>query len=217
MKKAFIYLLAGTSLLVVSCEKHTEEEYPSPVVATVAEYAQLKVGNYWIYELYTVDSSGNETPTGQFDSCYVEKDTIINNLTYTKYVTPYLSWPSTISIYQRDSSGYLVDNTGLIYLAPNDFSSILEDSYIYAGVDTVAHLVKQMKDKNLSVTVPAGTYSTINCQTMYEMYPPYNSAGTFRPLNYRYASGVGIVWDRKVFFASLPGYTDRKLVRFHLN
>ncbi|MBL7915885.1 MAG: hypothetical protein JNL49_12640 [Bacteroidia bacterium] len=217
MKKAIIYLIAGTTLLVASCKKDKDENPPATTPRTVSQYAQLKVGNYWIYERFSVDASGNETSLGQFDSCYVEKDTIINNLTYTKYVSPYIGGPLTLNLYQRDSSGYLVDQNGIIYLAPNDFTSTLEDRYVLAINDTVAHVTKQMVNKDSVVTVPAGTYTIINCRTMFEMYPGYNSGGTFRPINSRYASGVGIVWDREVFFASQPTYTDRKLVRFHLN
>jgi len=44
---------------------------------TQADYYQLKVGNYWIYQSYQIDSNGVATPENLWDSAHIEKDTII--------------------------------------------------------------------------------------------------------------------------------------------
>src|SRR5688500_17959960 len=86
MKPIFSFLLL-LSLTVSSCKK--EKEISPPPAKTYPDYSALKPGNYWIYERFDVDSNGNATPTGIYDSCYVEKDTQINGRTYMKYVEPH--------------------------------------------------------------------------------------------------------------------------------
>ena len=63
------------TFIFTSCTKDSTTQTPSP------NFTQLKVGNYWVYERFNVDASGTATATGILDSCYVEKDTIIDEAT----------------------------------------------------------------------------------------------------------------------------------------
>ena len=72
-----------------SCKKDTEPEPTSlPITTTYPNFSRLKVGNYWIYQQFDIDQNGNATPKNIFDSCYVEKDTLINGKTYMKIIKP---------------------------------------------------------------------------------------------------------------------------------
>jgi hypothetical protein len=56
--------------LLISCSKDSDPlPEPNPV------FADFKPGSYWIYQQFIIDSSGYETATDKFDSCYVVKDT----------------------------------------------------------------------------------------------------------------------------------------------
>jgi len=83
MKNTTLLLLAFvSSTLFIGCFKENQESVVYP------DFAMLKVGNYWIYQYFDIDSLGNATATNTYDSCYVEKDTTINGKTYFKIYKP---------------------------------------------------------------------------------------------------------------------------------
>jgi len=217
MKKKTLFLSAVImTFLIYSCKKDKNSE---PFAATYPNFSQLKVGNYWIYQQFEIDANGIETPKNTFDSCYVEKDTIINSKTYLKIIkpTPFSTNQMDIS-FQKDSLHYIVNSLGEILFSHQDFSSIFESIFLTAGPnDTVCQIVKQMADKNLVINIPAGTFTTSNLKETYFMYPNWTSAGNMRYKNTRYAENIGVVVETLPFYSSNPNYTERRLVRYHLN
>lgn len=206
--------------MIYSCQKETDNSPITPVSETTyPDYSCLKVGNYWIYEQYDIDSLGNAVTKNVFDSCYIEKDTIINNQTYLKMVRPkpYQTNQQDIS-FLKDSLHYIINAGGKILFSSEDFSSVFESVYMIAGPgDTICKMKKQMADKNLSVTTPAGTYTTSDARETYSMYPNWSIAGNKRIRHTRYAEKIGIVVETLPFFSTNPKYIERRLVRFHLN
>src|SRR5688572_1824471 len=87
MKPKNILLLFVMAAFAISCDDDEDDNCtPNPPNIVYSDYSQLKVGNYWIYQRFNFDFAGNETATMTFDSCYVEKDTVINNVAYVKLV-----------------------------------------------------------------------------------------------------------------------------------
>lgn len=218
-KTLFLAVVLMTAM-IYSCkkDKDTEPTTPTPTT-TYPNFSQLKVGNYWVYEQFDIDATGNATSKNTFDSCYVEKDTIINSKTYLKIVKPkpYFTNQNDIS-FQKDSLHYIVNSNGEILFSSQDFSTIFESSYLMDGPnDTVCQIIKQMADKNLTVTTLAGTFTTSNAKEKYSMYPNWTSAGNPRNKHTRYAENIGIIIETLPFFASSPNYIERRLVRYHLN
>lgn len=206
---------AALMLFTYACKEDEETPDPDPVVYD--DYAMLKTGNYWIYEQFTVDSLGNATPLGIYDSCYIEKDTLINGKTYYKMFRPsYLGMPPTI-LYLRDSLHYVVDYTGMKYFSSSDFSSVFNYSVISMEGDTIAERRVQMANPGVVIQVPAGNYTTTDCQIHYKMHSPYNMNGSNRFQHTRYAKNKGIIAETLPFFLSIPTYTERRLVRSYLN
>jgi hypothetical protein len=220
MKKAQVLspviILSCFSLLMISCK---DDDDPSPATVVYDNYAQLKVGNYWIYQRFDVDSSGNASSTSVYDSCYVEKDTLINNITYFKMIRPNPYPPLPSVFYLRDSLHYVVDNSGMLFFSSLDFTTVFEDYYKFGSgsQDTVCHAIRKMTEKDWNVTTPAGSFVTSNSKLIYYMFPNWSFAGNERTMNTRYAKGVGIISETLPFFASNPNYVERRLVRFHLN
>ncbi len=224
MKKN-LFLMSLMALLIISysCKKDKKEENtPTPI--TYPNYSQLKVGNYWVYQQFQIYEDSIAYPRPNIDSCYIDKDTIINGHTYYKFFKPY---PSHCQYYYnqyymysfiRDSSHYIVNSFGEILFSSQDSLSVLRTFYyIWEGNDTLCQVVLKMADKNLSVNTPAGTYITSNSKETYHMYPNYVSAGNPRYVNTRYAENIGIVIETQPFYLSSPFYIERRLVRYHLN
>jgi len=218
MKQKTIFLsVALMTTMIYSCKKD-KDPTTTPSI-TYPNFSQLKVGNYWVYEQFDIDATGNATSKNIFDSCYVEKDTIINSKTYFKMVkpNPYSTNQSDIS-FQKDSLHYIVNSNGKILFSSKDFSTIFESSYFLAGPnDTVCQIVKQMADNNLTVSTLAGTFATSNAKEIYSMYPNWASVCNPRNKHTRYAENMGIVIETLPFFASSPNYIERRLVRYHFN
>jgi hypothetical protein len=214
----FIFVIVLSS----ACKKEKDEipsETPTPTPTTYENYTNLKVGNYWIYQEYSVDSLGNGSATSFFDSCYVEKDTIVNGNTYHKMVK--LSsggWPEIETLLLRDSLSYTVNQKGKVYFSSADFTSVFNRNYMMASTsDTLCVYSSKMINLLENTNVPAGVFSTLEFRTTYKMFPPYTYGGTYRHLHLRYAKNIGLITETMLFFVSSPMYNERRLVRYHLN
>lgn len=208
------------TIFISSCKKDkdivpTPPATPAPI--TYDNYSKLAVGNYWIYQKYTIDSLGNILATYGTDSCYVEKDTIINAQTYYKVFRPDPIFFQDYT-FERDSLSYIVTSTGKIIFSSTDFTTVFSlNYYINPPIDTVSKVEIKMADKDMIVNAPLGIFTTSNYKIAYDIHPPHNVAGRYRNVNTRYAKDIGIVIERLPFFASSPNYTERRLLRYHVN
>lgn len=219
--------------LLPSCKKDKQSSSPActssnqPIV-TYPNYSNLKVGNYWIYQRYEINTNGfgGETMLNITDSCYIEKDTLINGYTYYKYMSSKVGAPGfsgsnqnpiTAEFY-RDSLSYLVNQNGRIEFSSQDFTTIFKTEYVIAsGTDTVCKIVVKMGDQNLSVVTPSGNYLTSSMKEIYNMYPNWSSNGAIRYRDTRYAENIGKVTEGFYLFAGTPMWWERRLIRYHLN
>ncbi|MBK9733144.1 MAG: hypothetical protein IPO83_17970 [Chitinophagaceae bacterium] len=216
MRKTFFLLALPVAVLAISSCKKTEEPQVFPPVI-YPNYSQLKVGNYWIYQEFDIAASGVSTPKDVFDSCYIEKDTLIGGEKYFKMVKPSVI-TITENIYLRDSLHYLITSTGSILFSSQDFTSIFSSyAYVIETADTICTVEKKMNDQPVTVNTPAGTYQTLVATETFNMYPGWTAAGNPRVKNTCYAENIGVVTETLPFYQSLPTYVERRLVRYHLN
>ncbi len=208
----FLFALLVTTW---SCKKDDETITENPT--TYDEYACLKTGNYWIYQQFTVDSLGNATPSDTYDSCYIEKDTLINGKTYFKLVQPSYFGVIPDKLYLRDSLHYIVDLSGNKLFSSEDFTTVFKYHVMMIGGDTLAECTIKMAHPNEVIEVPAGSFSTHDYQMHWTMHPPYNFNGTDRYQHTRYAKGKGIISQTMPFFLGTPTYVERRLVRSYIN
>lgn len=198
-----------------SCKKEEQQSELTP--STVySNYTNLSVGNYWIYERFTLDTSGVYTTQNIFDSSYIEKDTLINGNSYYKLNSPDFVYSGTyVSEYLRDSLTYLVDHTGKINFSLQNFTdTFFTNFYTINTSDTVCYIFSKMDDDNFSVSLPAGNFVTKNYKTTFLMYFPHDHNGAIRIRNKRYAENVGLVEQTLGFYVSSPNYTVNKLIRY---
>ena len=203
MKNILYCMLVVAIVLTQACKKKKEvEPEPTQPVPTTpvtepissAEYAQLKIGNYWIYQQINVDAQGNETPTTNYDSCYIAKDTLIHGSTFFKLknFSPLFSYQEFL----RDSSNIIINSQGEIVFAANNFATIFASASMLnhtAQNDTIYKYIYKMADKDMSVTVPAGTFVTSNYQKKFTIFPNYANGVNLRYVNTRFAKNVGMI------------------------
>lgn len=210
MRNIPLAIAAVLSIIVFSCKKDAE----TPVPVTKADYYQLKVGNYWIYEGYMVDTNGVATPTGVFDSAYIEKDTLINGNSYYKLMEcPYVVFPWQYAFYLRDSLGYLVNSDGIILASDNNFTDTLAvdtgNPELYTGY-------QKMTGKDSLVTIPAGTFQSVTSRRQIVPVPPNPANIPVRYLYDVFGKGVGKMKSYTFFFSGGIGF-QAQLVRYKVN
>jgi flagellar hook protein FlgE len=206
MKKYLILIMAFVSFLVFSCRKDTEENAP----VAKADYYQLKTGNYWIYEGYSIDTNGVTTVSGEFDSTYVEKDTVINKYTFSKIRShPYYLEQQTNFL--RDSSGYLVNIRGTILASDADFVNVL---HIDSTNASLCMCYMQMTGMDSLVTIPAGQFQSITSRLKVVPTQPADK----HPVRYSYnvyGKGIGLIKSHAFFYGS-GLVIESRLVRYHV-
>jgi hypothetical protein len=216
-KNLFLLSLLTLSIMTYSCKKDKDKE-TTPTTVTYPNYSQLKVGNYWIYQEFAIDSLGNASPQAVYDSCYIEKDTLINGQIYFKMYKPPVYIYSYRYIFLRDSLHYIITKSGDKIFSSQDFETIFNSGYqILPPSDTISRYEMKMTNKNMTTITPAGTFLTSDYQETYYMYPNYSQGGNIRYKHTRYAENIGIVTEPLLYFVSNPNYTERRLVRYHLN
>lgn len=214
MQKLLIVFIT-LSILCFSCKKEKPQTpEPTPKIDDIIylNYAHLKPGNYWVYQVFEVDTLGNATATSQYDSVFVSKDTVINGKTYAVKVDPLYN-----NTYLRDSLHYIVNSFGRIVFSSVDFYATFSTNYfIWTGsTDTVAYIHTYMTDKDKDVTVPAGSFKTVARNEHWFMFPGYRNGGIIIEQKTKYNIDIGIVSEALPFiFHNAYLRNERRLVRY---
>ena len=206
MKRLFVLVLVVLSVLTFSCKKSSNDSTP----VTQADYYQLKVGNYWIYQGYQIDSSGAIKPENLWDSAHIEKDTIIGGNTYYNLWAKFTGcigdqFPS----YLRDSSGYLVNHLGVRGCSVDHFKDTL---YIDSANKKLCMGYGLMTGKDSLVTVPAGSFPSITSRM--KVVPTQTTDP--HPIRYSYGvygKNIGMIKSHSFFYEGGQQFESR-LVRY---
>ncbi len=219
MKKASIFLMA-LICLIISCTKNKENQDPSPIANP---YYQAVKGNYWIYDVYKIDTAngGSETLVGT-DSVVVSGDTLIDDKRYAVFSgtdLPFSSQWRALRIL-RDSSGCLVDNNGVVkFSSANNVGDTLSTSYIITGSssapDTFIVFKWFMAAPPTLINVPAGSFTVLN--GMQKLTEPHSGVTISFP--HCYARNVGLVMSQNTweYQIRLGIYYEKRLVRYHIS
>jgi len=214
-------LLCAATIFSCKKDKKTAPGTPDPAdpaVVTYDDYMRLKPGNYWIYQQYGLDSASDPgQPEGVYDSCYVEKDTVINSKSYHKYHDGDMPGEPGRIYFLRDSLSYVVDKEGVIRFSSWDFRTVFRTLTRLpdAGSPDTLIITEQMGFANVVVTVGAGTFTTSAFRRMYH-FPASYPYGAMRSYDYRYAKNVGLVSATVGFYYGSPGSFEKRLVRYHV-
>src|ERR1035437_875558 len=177
MKMNFKLLICfiAACLLITSCKKDTA--ITAPITAknnstSSTSYISLTVGNYWVYNVYQLDSAGTETFMNKTDSLYIQKDSIIGTKTYYYFKQ---SNDSTIGAsviplannWVIDSSGFILSLYHYKFLDPIHLNDTIQKDTMTWGV--VLYIVP-LSFTNASV--PAGLFSGISMNTRMRYLNP---------------------------------------------
>ena len=216
MNKRFVFGLF-LALTLTACEKDVAilKDPTNPTPSTTTNYTPLTVGSYWVYDWYAVDSSGNSTLLNITDSVYISADTIIGTDTYAIMEGTWFGFPPTRS-FLRDSNGDLVNPGGGISFSATNYTDTLYHWNSGNGNET-GYL--KMDDIGEMVTVPAGTFRTLNAKyTVVNNVGTWPCFGKFDVHDNQYADNVGKV--RSSFqFTSNPNckVNEQRLRSYHIN
>ncbi len=210
------------TLLCLSCKKRvvvTPKIPPQPDVI-FPDYTHLKPGNYWIYQVFDIDTFGNATPTDVFDSVYAGPEKEFNGKMYQLRMFPQIAGSKDYTgEYLRDSLYYIVGVNGKIRYSSTDFEKTFSSWYFdWAGsTDTVAFIHTFMTDRNKKTLVPAGTFETNAFDEHWYMYPAYRNGGIIIEQKTKYSIDVGIVSEALPFyFSSAYLRKEHRLVRYNV-
>lgn len=210
MQPKLFLVIAAVVLLITSCKKCDDvtEIDGTGLLVDATLYYPLSPGSYWIYE--TIYENADSIYTGiNTDSIYIAGDSTLNGNTYAVFKG---SWPIGGSVrLRRDSSGYIVGETGKIHFAVNNFTDTL---YINPDTTSSYHNSCIMENNDSISIVPAGTFSVYDYACYYYSNPGYPH-GSPRIMHNFYAPSVGLVKMNYFFYAS-PYNTEKRLLRFHL-
>lgn len=221
-KNAVTATIIVATIFATSCKKDKDV---GPIVnnnpsTTSNTYSfPLTIGSYWIYESVNMDSSYNITSTQGIDSVFIAKDTIVNGSHYfqkriinvnsgSSYAINYFI--DTLKVV-RDSAGYIVDQFGK-YIKHDDFTNILNTSTYSQPQYTI---VSRMTNKDSAVTVPAGTFTSINYQSKLSIQEPIYVGNRTKYSNDIMANNVGVILQTACYFQS-PTKLGIQLLRYHI-
>jgi hypothetical protein len=209
---AFMTMACMSLLFFFSCQKENEID-PKLTV----KHLPLKIGNYWIYQQYEVDTFGNETNTKYIDSVIINNETIINGNQYYIFESNIGNGNYRTLDTLRDSCGYIVNLKGFVLFAENNFTDTIArreviDTY---HADTLLIVTYQMEKTSNTITVPAGTFRVLNYKgtavtsliTPGIKWPRYT--------NCYYAEGVGKIMETYHYVLS-PMTIEKKLIRYNI-
>ncbi len=209
--KHVLLIVIGFFFVFQACKKDEPNPNPTPQ-ESVLDYFPLTVGNYWIYEISSCDSTWTDCDYTRTDSNYVSKDSMIRGNLY--YKIEGRNFLSPEPLFLRDSLNYLIDYKGNILFSNKDFDTKLNEEYVVvANNDTLYHWYSKMDETPFLVEVPAGEYicldnklSFFRKQENFEM--EFNS-------HYALSKNIGPVYDNAMF-ASSTGGIKRELLRYFI-
>ncbi len=213
MKYLVLSLFVAT--LLFSCKDDEQvNTTPTPIIEEeeTLDLFPLALDNNWIYQVVKIDTLGNEEILPANDTVTVIGTSLINGEEYFSLeVGNFFGFEEfATTIHVRDSSGFLVNDTGVILLSTTDF-----DEVVFSSETGPARFEYTMESTPETVSVPVGdfeclNYSGIVTDILDESTPPREQ---FR----FYSDGVGLVSSNIFFFSSNNFTWERRLIDFNLN
>lgn len=205
--KALNYCLLLAILSLFSC-KQEDDLLPTEDI----DFYALTVGNTWIYDNYSIDIDGTTTQLTRKDTMSITAETIINGETYFLFEGTQFGTPQ--SYYRRDSSGFLVDETGTIFFSSTAFNQELKRDTLNIG--NVVGLVNSFSISNtqIDITTDAGTFNCYNFKGEIMALDPDYPHGT-RESDHFYSPTIGLIWEELPYYSS-PRSVQLRLVEYQI-
>ena len=209
MKYLVLSLLVATFLF--SCKDDEQATTSTPPIEEELNLLPLAVGNYWVYQVVKIDTLGNEEILPEYDTVSVVGSTLINDEVY--FTLEESNFPglhsNTTTSHVRDSSGFIVDVKGEIFLSTSIF-----DEIIYTNEFNIGKLDYTMLSIPQTINVPNGDFECLNYEGLITDFSGIKDSRTIFNL---YSEDVGLVSSNIFFFSSKNFMWERRLIDFSLN
>lgn len=208
MKRNILFVFISI-LFFTACKKENNNNPELSPQESVLDYYPLAIGNYWVYEVSSCDSSWEDCTFKRIDSNYVSKDTLINGFTYFKIEGRTMT--SSNPSYLRDSLNYIVDSEGNILFSNTDFETVFHEEYVVGQTDTLYHWYYKMDSAPFVISVPLGEFSCLDKKLSFfrineNFQHEFNAHSA-------YSKNVGPVFKQALLASSTGGYKS-ELVRY---
>ncbi len=208
--KKYVMAVVAIAVIFSACSKDDKGSAPQTQIDPT-EYYPMTTGSYWVYEHFLIDSNGVSN-THAHDSIFVAGDTTINGKVY-RHLDSETNFPLGVGFF-RDSSGYLVNTTGHIVFAPNDFSDTLSPFVeMINPVDTLFSGYIHMRQQPVEKTVPAGTFEVLVKEENF-LIKQGNANSKLQMLETR-ARQVGLI-SAQTAYINAPYIIEIRLLRYHI-
>ncbi len=209
-----VLFITFSFLLFNTCQKEEGCLEEDAFCDTTNEYMPLAVGNYWIYDIITFNTSTQSgTILSEQDTTRVIDVFISGTDGYFVIEKTYRSFPEKDTLYWRDSIGYIVNQKGDIMFSPTDFDRVLYTETIsqplgysidYSVKDSTIHFYTQNSDY----------YECLDYRGCFQR----GALKDERPLHNYYAKNVGLVYKTTYSFSNpnSNNETRRELVEYHI-
>lgn len=217
MKKLIYPMLSLIVFGTTACKKE-DVQTPDPCESQECVDWEMpsKVGSYWIYEWFLVDSMGVETSLGFYDTVRIVKDTVISGSSFSVYEgTLFYTWHQ-FRRYQRDSSGYVIGGDGdVMYpLFPSGEEKII-------GENPPFYITQHYSNDFASRTIPAGTFNCFSSNVVYKHLDgtPINLCGDLEYWQSEYFHPeIGLLAMQLSYVSDMQQcqYREGRLIEYHL-
>ncbi|MEQ8519426.1 MAG: hypothetical protein RLN79_02690 [Cytophagales bacterium] len=201
-------------LFFVNCKK--EENSISPQTNEPVFAIPTSEDSYWIYEWYSVYDDSIEIKRNEVDTINIIGDTTIRGQVYT--ILDFSYFGNTSIKYRRDSSGYLINQNGIV-----EFEYLLSDDTLNTGFeDFVGYWYTKMSADTSTIELTSGNYNCIELEKFFydPSITPFTTCGQeYYKTSKFYCSGIGEVLEKTGYYYNLKNCElnlERRLIEYNI-
>jgi len=163
-------------------------------------FIPMEVGNYWIYQVNSIDKDGNSTYI-RTDSAYIATTKDIAGVSYFEYHIPAINYTE----YLRDSSSYLVDDKGeKLFYHKYDKDTLLNNKIMNSGI-IISHTHRVIHILGSNIECIAGSFPAIEARYTISL-PLLNKEYVS---HFYYSANIGLIFreDAKDISGNIKTYS----------
>lgn len=212
-----LFFVVAIMAILSACQKddnsNQNQTVPEP------DYFPMAIGNYWIYKYEHVDTLG-VVHYERIDSVFISRDTLIENEAYFVFEQISILTDGTTRVrprmYYRDSSGYIIDSSGVIFFNDKNFKDTLRTQLLVMGEDSIYRATYKMEYVNDIVSAPAGDFEVLNFRGTVWVYNLNPNIPNPRYVDNYFAPNVGKVYGNSIWTLSNFSYMESRLLRYNI-
>jgi len=181
---------------------------PEPEIQLAENYSLLNPGNYWIYQEIDENLEGEFIRKNQFDSTFVEKDTMIGDVNFAKiYIT---NIGVSEYYYLRNEKEKIIDPDGNVFFSTGNFGELLKSTDEFVGTYN-EYMVGPRE-----ITTDLGTFLALKKEYDLDASPiiSLNDCGLIS--QEYWVEGIGMVLKER-YWAGTCTRMRRELIRYKVN